>query len=122
VARKSTVARSLERGTCRVRMYRHGLGDCFLISLPTDGKGEFHILIDCGLIAVATNPQDTMTRVVKNIAAATDGRLDLVVVTHEHWDHVSGFSTQQARQVFDNELTVERVWYAWTEDATNELG
>jgi hypothetical protein len=46
-----------------------------------------------------------------------------VLVTHEHWDHVSGFSTQQAQDLFD-EIEIDAVWYAWTEDPspTNKLG
>jgi len=32
-----------------VRMYRHGLGDCFLLTLPKNDGSPFHIMIDCGL-------------------------------------------------------------------------
>jgi beta-lactamase superfamily II metal-dependent hydrolase len=103
-------------------MYRHGLGDCFLLSFPKEKGGYFHVLIDCGLIGVATNPKETMTTVVRNIAQATAGHLDLVVLTHEHWDHVSGLSEQQAQAVFEKAIEVERVWYAWTEDKNNKLG
>jgi hypothetical protein len=34
----------------RVRMYRVGFGDFFLLSVPT-GNGQRHILIDCGVHA-----------------------------------------------------------------------
>jgi len=103
-------------------MYRHGLGDCFLLSFAKEKGGYFHVLIDCGLIGVATDPKATMTAVVRNIAYATSGHLDLVVLTHEHWDHVSGLSEQQAQAVFEKSIEVERVWYAWTEDKNNNLG
>lgn len=103
-------------------MYRHGLGDCFLLSFPKKRGGHCHVLIDCGLIAVATNPKDTMTKVAKSLVDATEGHLDLAVLTHEHWDHVSGFSQHQAQAVFEKELTIDRVWYAWTEDKENKLG
>src|SRR4029077_8264612 len=106
----------------RIRMYRHGLGDCFLLSFAKEKGGYFHVLIDCGLIGVATDPKATMTAVVRNIAYATSGHLDLVVLTHEHWDHVSGLSEQQAQAVFEKSIEVERVWYAWTEDKNNNLG
>ncbi len=33
-----------------VRMYKLQLGDCFLLTFPRDDGGEFHLLIDCGLI------------------------------------------------------------------------
>jgi len=106
----------------RVRMYRHGLGDCFLLSFPGLKRGElFHILIDCGLISVATNPKEKMTAVARDIQKTTGNRLDLVVLTHQHWDHVSGFAAEQAQAVFA-EMNIRRVWQAWTEDPTNELG
>ena len=81
----------------------------------------FHVLIDCGVIGVATDPKTTMQTVANDIKAATGGRIDLAVVTHEHWDHVSGFSPQQAHDVFEN-IAVDQVWYAWTEDPTSALG
>ncbi len=108
----------------QVRMYCHGLGDCFLLRFPReDSEKPFHVLIDCGLIAVAEEPKRIMERVVRNIKQTCEGHLDLVIVTHEHWDHVSGFSTQQARDIFD-EISIDRVWYAWTEDPSpaNKLG
>ena len=38
-------------------MYRHGLGDCFLVTLPKTDGAPFYIMIDCGVIArVAAKP------------------------------------------------------------------
>ena len=34
----------------RIRMYRQGLGDCFLLTFYGDG-GPHHILIDCGVLS-----------------------------------------------------------------------
>ena len=103
-------------------MYRQGLGDCFLLSFPKEDDLEFfHVLIDCGVIGVATDPKTKMQAVANDIKAATGNRIDLAVVTHEHWDHVSGFSPQQARDVFEG-ISVEQVWYAWTEDPASALG
>lgn len=105
-----------------VRMYRHGLGDCFLVRLPkADGKDTFNILIDCGLITVAGSAREKMEEVASDIAGTCGGHLDVVVMTHEHWDHASGFSTQQAQAIFDG-MTIDEVWYAWTEDGKNALG
>ena len=39
--------------------------------------------------------------------------VDVLVGTHEHWDHISGFV--QAKDVFDK-FEVGEVWLAWTED------
>ena len=35
-----------------------------------------------------------MARIVADVAERTGGVLDVVVVTHEHWDHVSAFLTE----------------------------
>src|SRR5262249_44397572 len=52
------------------------------------------------------------------IKEATGGTIHLLVATHEHWDHLSGFL--QARSVFQ-EIEVKNLWFAWTEDPTNAL-
>jgi hypothetical protein len=106
----------------KIRMYRQGLGDCFLISLPRSDAGSdrdvYYILIDCGVILGTPNASDIMTKVVDNIVADTNGEIDLLVVTHEHWDHVSGFV--QAQDAFQK-LKVHEVWMAWTEDPKDDL-
>lgn len=107
-----------------IRMYCHGLGDCFLLRFTNsqDGKPYF-VLIDCGVIGIAKNPRPLMEEVASNIRDSCNGHLDLVILTHEHWDHVSGFSEQQARSIFD-QIQIDQVWYAWTEDPSpkNKLG
>jgi beta-lactamase superfamily II metal-dependent hydrolase len=104
----------------RVRMYRHGLGDCFLVTFPRKNRDPFHILIDCGALH---RDKQFMTGIVEHIrdtvrAGKTTGkaRLDVVVATHEHKDHVSGFN--QARDVFNKDFDFGAVWLAWTENLT----
>ena len=104
-----------------IRMYRHGLGDCFLLRLPRTDGDTFNILIDCGLISVAENPKEKMQKVVADIARVCKNRIDLLVMSHVHWDHVSGFSSAQAQAEFDK-ISIREVWYAWTEDPKNKLG
>lgn len=103
----------------RVRMYRHGLGDCFLVSLPRHGQDALQVLIDFG--ALARN-SDFMTEVAREIRDtlsteqhAPRARLDIVVATHEHRDHISGFN--QARAIFD-EMEIQSVWMSWAENLT----
>jgi len=101
----------------RVRMYRPGLGDCFLLSFFTQGV-ERHVLIDCGVYQGTPDSEKRMREIVRHIRRATNGRLDLVVVTHEHWDHLSGFI--QAQGLFDL-ISIGEIWMAWTEDPTHPL-
>ncbi len=120
-ARRPRAADKVE-ARLRIRLYRHGLGDCILLRFrKEDGKDTFNVLIDCGLISVAEKPKEKMLRVAQDIDHACHGRLDVVVMTHEHWDHVSGFHSSQAREVFDG-MSIGEVWYGWTEDPRNELG
>ncbi len=106
----------------RVRMYRQGLGDCFLVTLPRTGadasRGDYHIMIDCGVILGTPDAAQKMTKVVEDIVKTTDGEVDLLIVTHEHWDHLSGFV--QAADAF-KKLKVHEVWLAWTEDPSDNL-
>ena len=59
-----------------------------------------------------------MTKVMQDVAAETGGNIDLLVVTHEHWDHVSGFNQAQSEW---NNIQVKKVWLAWTEDPKDAL-
>lgn len=103
----------------RVRMYRQGLGDCFLISFLTDPTKPFHMLVDCGVFRGTNEAKAMMNKVAANIKEATaPGGVDVLVATHEHWDHLSGFL--QAREVFDT-LNISSVWVAWTEDPSNPV-
>jgi hypothetical protein len=62
-----------------------------------------------------------MQKVATDIKQAADkcgGKIDVLAVTHEHWDHVSGFS--QARETFKS-IGFGETWLAWTEDPTDPL-
>ncbi len=123
----SKAAASSKLGSLRIRMYRQGLGDCFLVTLPKQDGSPFFLMIDCGVILGTANAADQMKAVVKDIIATTGGHVDLLAVTHEHWDHVSGFN--QASELFappgtaptNGRLTVGEVWLAWTEDPSDTL-
>ncbi|HLO75812.1 MAG TPA: MBL fold metallo-hydrolase [Magnetospirillum sp.] len=94
----------------RIRMYRVGFGDCFLLSFPTEPKR--HVLVDCGVHPAGD--LKVMRDVIADIRAETEGRLALVVATHAHKDHISGFG-DFADQFRDFEA-VDEVWLPWTED------
>jgi hypothetical protein len=90
------------------------LGDCFLIGLEGAGR-KAHILIDCGMLQGSPDAKPRMIRIAEDIRDTCGGKLDLVIVTHEHHDHISGFA--QAYDIFFGAagLTIGRVWMAWTE-------
>ena len=51
----------------KVRMYRQGLGDCFLVSSPRSAGEPFYMMIDCGVILGTQNPGPIMQKVVQDI-------------------------------------------------------
>jgi beta-lactamase superfamily II metal-dependent hydrolase len=110
--KKKTIAKQPDSSTAiRIRMYRVGFGDCFLVSLPVAGEYK-HLLVDCGVHA--RGDIGTMDKIVANIANETSGKLALVIVTHAHQDHISGFA--KGKEVFSKFSEVGEVWLPWTED------
>ena len=76
-------------GNIRIRMYRVGFGDFFLMTVP--GKtGPAHVLIDCGVHAANIN---SINDCVQDMKTVTGNRLALVILTHYHADHMSGFAS-----------------------------
>jgi glyoxylase-like metal-dependent hydrolase (beta-lactamase superfamily II) len=103
-------------GEIRMRLYGQGLGDCFLLAFPRKGEPEnpCYLVIDCG-VAKSTPEKDVrIKKVVENIHEATGGHIDVLAVTHQHFDHISGF--QDAWQEW-KKITVDAVYLPWTEAA-----
>ncbi|OZC01290.1 hypothetical protein BSZ36_17740 [Rubricoccus marinus] len=94
-----------------------GLGDCFLLAFPGPGGDDRparYVLVDCGVFNGTRGGSKQMRNVAADVVAVTGGRIDVLVLSHEHWDHLSGF--QWARETFENDLQIDEVWAAWTED------
>lgn len=100
-------------GGAILRMYRQGLGDCLYGEIPRAQGDPFRFMIDCGLVLGAEDAKNKMTRVMEHVVASAPAGLDLLVVTHPHWDHVSGFV--QADEAF-KKLTARAVWVGWPEN------
>jgi beta-lactamase superfamily II metal-dependent hydrolase len=88
-------------------MYRVGFGDCFLVTFP----GDRHILVDCGVHA--RGDIGTLGQVLDDIGKLTRRRLDLVIASHPHEDHVNGFA--RGEQAF-RQFAIGEIWLPWTED------
>jgi hypothetical protein len=106
----------------RVRMYRHGLGDCFLLTFPRKQGAPFQALIDCGALARDKEDMKKLVKEIRDHVRESNGNeekawLDAVIGTHEHRDHLSGFN--QAREIFNDEFEFKSVWLAWTENLTD---
>lgn len=102
--RRTAAATSRIGAGIRVRMYRVGFGDFFLLTVPGSDGQPAHILIDCGVHAANLG---TMDACVKDLMEETQRKLALVVLTHYHADHMSGFASN-----YDDfaQFTVSAVW------------
>ena len=128
-----------------VRMYRGVLGDCFLITVWRDGKPRV-AMIDCGVLQnvrpgpemVEKLPADVVEDVGADRLAAVEetkvairsieadildylsdkgGKLDLLVITHDHYDHVAGFTLPDEENIFmQQSFGIDRLWLSWVED------
>lgn len=96
-----------------VRHYCQGLGDCHLIRIKRDKLDDFFMLIDCGVHSSVSGGPATINAIVSDILSVTK-KIDVLVVTHEHVDHVSGFLS--AADKFAQFAEIGEVWMGWTEN------
>jgi hypothetical protein len=101
-----------------VTMYQVGFGDCFLLSFHypnalDDGRNVRHMLIDYGSTHAADGTE--LEDIAELIATHTEGTLDVIVVSHRHRDHISGFGSTAAQASLAS-FTPRMVLRPWTED------
>lgn len=109
----------------RVRAYRVGFGDCLLISVTypeslAGGRREAHLLVDFGTKVLAKEGP-TMSELAAMIAKHCGGRLDVVVATHRHQDHVRGFGDATAQAHLDR-LDPRLIVRPWTDRPATRRG
>ena len=107
--------------TIDVRMYNVGFGDAFRVTVR-DGQETWRMLVDCGVHS--QGQARSISESVKNIIAdlADDcgdapPHLDVVVATHHHQDHISGFAEDDWSGV-----QVDEVWVPFVEDPKDADG
>ncbi|MBK5291241.1 MAG: MBL fold metallo-hydrolase [Acidobacteriia bacterium] len=71
-----------------MRVYNVGFGDCFLLRFQYQ-QARRHVLIDFGGLGA---PEGLLLRIAHDIKRQCGGKLDAVVATHPHTDHINGFA------------------------------
>ena len=101
--------------TIRIRMYNVGFGDCFLLLFP----GDRTMLVDAGFHSQgkgAFSGHELAQQVIEDLLAATGkARIDVIIATHRHQDHVYAFNSDTW-----DEVEVGEVWMPWVDDPDND--
>jgi hypothetical protein len=97
-----------------IRMYRMGTGDCFILKFFAGAQLKFKMMIDCG---TWQGSKANLTPFIEDLKAYVGNHLDLLVVTHEHKDHVHVFDA--CKDLFTAGFTIDKVWMGWTEEEGN---
>lgn len=102
-----------------ITSYQVGFGDCYLMSFDY-GTSKRHVLIDFGTkMRSKVQFKVDMVKVADQIAKDCDGKLTMVVATHRHYDHISGFETKKGGKGSGDiirALKPDLVVQPWTED------
>ncbi|HVH44225.1 MAG TPA: hypothetical protein VM925_17860 [Labilithrix sp.] len=97
-----------------LRTYQVGFGDCLLLRVDYPEFSR-HVLFDFGTTKRPEGAsKDRMLEIAEDIAEATNGALDAIVITHRHADHNSGFAGASGDVIA--RLGPKIVVQPWTED------
>lgn len=103
-----------------LRAYNVGFGDCFLLSFHYAGGKDRNVLIDFGSKRhPAGSDKKLMSLIAADIKKVCRNKLDAIVLTHRHEDHIKGFSTNAAGTAPGDviaSLKPDLVVQPWTED------
>jgi hypothetical protein len=123
-APKKVVARPLEHRVrvsgkvdrVAIRMYCLGTGDCFVLKFFSGKTRRFTMMIDCG--CCKGGPAE-FKPFMQDLVQYVNNSIDLLVVTHEHNDHVNGFAKHP--EIF-KAMDIKEAWFAWTENPEDPDG
>jgi len=114
------MARSIRPESLIIHMYQVGFGDCFLLEFRYAKADARFALIDFGTRRLPPRAgKDHMLQVAKKIQDDCHGKLNVLVATHRHSDHISGFTTAASGKGSGNVIAAcqpERVLQPWTEN------
>ena len=99
-----------------IRMYGTGTGDCFVLKFFVNTTETFTMMIDGG---TWKGTKRHLSKYVRDLKDYVNGHIDLLVITHEHKDHVYLFDA--CSDMFINDFTFDEIWMAWSEDDQDDL-
>jgi hypothetical protein len=99
-----------------IRMYCLGTGDCFVLKFFSGKTRKFTMMIDCG--SCKGTPVE-FKPYLDDLVEYVDNAVDLLIITHEHNDHVDGFAKHP--DIFEA-LDIKEAWFAWTENPDDPDG
>jgi len=100
--------------------YQVGFGDCFLLRFVYPDGVNRHVLIDFGTVGMpdGIDKAGQMLKIANDIKDKCAGKLQVLVATHRHADHISGFApTKNGKGPGDiiRALEPDVVLQPWTE-------
>jgi hypothetical protein len=94
-----------------IRAYNVGVGDCIYVRIPRARKksrkvDDFHLLIDCGSKGSPTELKAALDHLKTELPdEGGKKRLDLLLISHEHEDHIKGIDP-----AWFADVKIENLW------------
>lgn len=98
-----------------IHMYKMGTGDCFVLKFMAGKTVSHKMLIDCGRHCFNCRHSE-ITPFIETLQKDVEGHVDVLVVTHEHTDHVVGFDAGKAIFTDKKQFKADNIWMAWSEE------